>query len=214
VVNAGAAGADACGYRGVVFYAARPMPDFGSFLATAKNCEPFRPRILAADDTTRYVANDQARELYPSIDFDYLAFAVTLPSQAEASPEQDFYNSYARSFPPLPGSGTSLDGHAALAYDAAETFIASARLLSSGPQAVPISPGTVAGWISSITAPGLRGASGYIDFGGRADRHVPVDKAVMALRVRNGKVDPTSKVNYCGPPKPMEPRTLDWCPHE
>ncbi|WP_028927574.1 ABC transporter substrate-binding protein [Pseudonocardia acaciae] len=214
VVNAGAAGADSCGYRGVAFYAARPMPDFGSFLATAKNCQPFQPRILAADDTTRYVANDQARELYPSIAFDYLAFAVTLPSQAAATPEQDFYNSYGRLFPALPGAGESLDGHAALAYDAAETFIASARQLSSRPQPVPISPGTVAGRISSITAPGLRGASGYIDFGGEVDRHVPVDKAVMVLRVRGGKVEQESKMNYCGPPKPMEPRTLDWCPHE
>lgn len=52
-------------------HAARRTPDFGSFLAAATNREPFWPRILGSDETTRNVANDRARELYPSIDFDW-----------------------------------------------------------------------------------------------------------------------------------------------
>src|SRR5207302_6881421 len=91
LADAGQAGTDTCNFPGLVFYAGRPMPDFGSFLAAARNCAK-QPRILADDDSTRYVANDLARQQYPSIPFDYLAFAATTPAQAQNGPEQDFYD--------------------------------------------------------------------------------------------------------------------------
>ncbi len=207
--DAGKAGADSCNRPGLVFYAARPLPDFGSFLAAARNC-PTSPHILADDDITRYVANDRARRQYPSIPFDYLAFSATNPAQTQVGPEQDFYRSYARMFPTRPGSGASLDGHAALAYDAVQTFAASVQRLRTNGQKVPISPGTVWRQITAITNPGLRGASGYIDFGGRIDRHVPLDKPVLILTVTNGEVAPTTL--YCGPPPKKDPRTQPWCP--
>jgi hypothetical protein len=203
------AGTDSCDFPGLVFYAGRPLPDFGSFLGAARNCAR-PPRILADDDVTRYVANDEAREQYPSIPFDYLAFAATIPDQAQVGPEQDFYSSYDRMFPAQPNASRSLDGHAALAYDAVSTFVASVQRLRSGRQTLPISPGTVWRQISAISGPGLRGASGYIDFGGEVSRRVPLDKPVLVLSVRNGRVQPTTA--YCGPPPSQDQRTQPWCP--
>jgi len=210
LADAGQAGTDSCDHPGLVFYAGRPLPDFGSFLAAARNCAK-PPRILADDDVTRYTANDQARRQYPSIPFQYLAFSSATRAQAQVGPEQDFYRSYDRMFPAQPGSSRSLDGHAALAYDAAETFVASVQRLHAGDQTLPISPGTVWRQISAITGPGLRGASGYIDFGGRVDRRVPLDKPVLVLTVVNGEVEQQPTAN-CGPPPSQDTRTQPWCP--
>ena len=207
--NAAQAGADGCDFPGLVFYAGRALPDFGSFLGTARNCAT-PPRILADDDVARYAANDLARRQYPSIPFDYLAFSATTPEQAQVGPEQDFYRSYDRMFPAPPGSSKSLDGYAALAYDASQTFVASVQHLRSDSQALPISPGTVWRQISAITGPGLRGASGYIDFGGRIDRRVPMNKPVLVMRVADGEVQ--REAEYCGPPPSQDPRTQPWCP--
>ncbi|WP_156934858.1 hypothetical protein [Pseudonocardia spinosispora] len=211
VANANQAGTDSCGHPGLVFYAGRPAPDFGQFLASARNCLT-TPRILADDDTTRHAANPVARRQYPSVPFDYVAFAVTTPSQASASPELDFYNSYGRMFPTDNPADRSLDGYAALAFDAAETFITSVQHLRSGRQSIPISPTAVWRQISSITAPrGIRGASGYIDFGGENERRVPRDKQILVLQVRGGEVQSTTK-SYCGPAH--DPRTQPWCPFD
>ena len=205
LANAAQAGADACNFPGLVFYAGRALPDFGSFLGSARNCmKP--PLIIADDDTTRHVANDLARRLYPSIPFNYLAFSATTPEQAQRGPEQDFYRSYDEMF----SSGKTLDGYAALAYDAVQTFVASIQKLRSGGPALPISPGTVWRQVSAITGPGLRGASGYIDFGGRIDRRVPLNKPVLVMKVVNGEVQPEAE--YCGPPPSQDQRTQPWCP--
>ena len=209
LADAGQAGTDTCDHPALVFYAGRPLPDFGSFVGAARNCAT-PPRILADDDVTRYAANDLARRQYPSIPFDYLAFAAATPAQAQSGPEQDFYRSYDRLFPAAAGATRSLDGHAALAYDAAETYVASVQRLRSRGQTLPISPGTVWRQISAITGPGLRGASGYIDFGGSIDRRVPRDKPVLVLHVADGEVQPAT--DYCGPPPSQDPRTPPWCP--
>lgn len=208
--NPGDAGRDACRHLGIVFWAGRPLPEFGSFLGTARNC-PKHPVVLAGNDTTRYVADELARRQYPSIPYDYLALAAA-PSGQQEGPEQDFYSGYARMFPARPGASLSLDGHGALAHDAAQVFIAAAELLRARGQEIALSPGAVWRQIGAISNPGLRAASGTIDFGGRVDRKVPVNKLVPILRVRGGEVDP--EVLLCGPPPPTEPRTQPWCPLE
>lgn len=206
--NATAAGSDACGYPGLTFWAGRPAPDFGEFLAAADNC-PVSPRILADDDATRYVANDLTRQMYRAVPYDYLAFAATSPDQVRQSQDPDFYGTYQRMFPALPGSSRSLDGHAALAYDAVNTYLTSVRMLRGS--AVPISPATVWREIGAISGPELRGASGYIDFGGRTGRNVPVEKPVLILQVRGGEVLPDT-ASHCG--KLRDQAAASWCPPE
>jgi hypothetical protein len=209
--DATAAGRGACGYPGIVFYAGRPQPDFGSFLNSIRNCgsQPLPARIIADDDTTRYVADPNTRRRYGSIPFDYVAFSATPP--LAAGTEQDFYTAYDTLF----GSdtpGASLDGHAALSFDAVLTFVYAVGYLRVDDQPIPMTPAAVWRQISSISGPkGFAGASGYIDFGADVNRHVPIDKPVLVLKVRNGTVlnDPSG---YCG--LHGDPRTQPWCPHD
>jgi hypothetical protein len=207
--DAAAAGRGACGYPGVVFYAGRPQPDFGSFLNSIRNCgaQPLPARIIADDDTTRYVADENARRRYGSIPFDYVAFAATPP--LAAGTERDFYTEYNVLFG-ADSPGASLDGHAALSFDSVLTFVYAVGYLRVDDQPIPMTPAAVWRQISSISGrTGFAGASGYIDFGSDVNRHVPIDKPVLVLKVRNGSVLNDAS-GYCG--VHGDPRTQPWCP--
>jgi hypothetical protein len=209
--DAAAAGRGACGYPGIVFYAGRPQPDFGSFLNSIRNCgaQPLPARIIADDDTTRYVADQNTRRRYGSIPFDYVAFSATPP--LAAGTERDFYTEYNVLFG-ADSPGASLDGHAALSFDAVLTFVYAVGYLRVDGQPIPMTPAAVWRQISSISGrTGFAGASGYIDFGANVNRHVPIDKPVLVLKVRNGSVLNDAS-GYCG--VHGDPRTQPWCPYD
>lgn len=213
--DASAAGRDACGFPGLVLYAGRPQPDFGSFLNSIRNCgnQPPPRRIIADDDTTRYVADQDARRRYGSVGFDYVSFAATPP--LAAGTERDFYTEYGRLFSgggQNPEASGSLDGHAALSFDTVLTFVYAVSYLHGAGESIPVSPAAVWRQISSVSgSTGFAGASGYIDFGADVNRHVPIDKPVLVLGVRNGEVVNDAS-GYCGVRR--DPRTQPWCPHD
>ena len=213
LVDAGAAGSDACRFNGVVFYAGRSQPDFGSFLDAYHKCLTRQPlRVIADDDTTRYVADDNPRKRHVDIGFDYVSFAASPPLATNG--EEDFYNAYDELFkigPGSPDANRPLDGHAALSYDAAQLLVyAAADLRFQGSQ-LPITPAAV--W-QRIAASQFAGASGFIDFDGDLHRHVPLDKPVLILRVDKGEVSSTARVAYCGKLANIDPLTGPWCPHD
>lgn len=215
VNNARAAGRDTCDFNGLAFYASRPIPDFGSFLDGASACDR-PPWILAGDDTTRYVANRAARRQNLTVPFHYSSFAV-VPQRAQGG-EKDFYQTYGVLFGDVDsgGTGRSLDGRSALAYDAARVLLTATSYLRDGSTAIPISPAAIWRQIGALHDDAERGgdraldgASGEIDFGGDIDQRVPFDKAISIVRVSDGDVD-ASETAYCGPPG--DARTRSWCP--
>ncbi|WP_236796123.1 hypothetical protein [Amycolatopsis sp. GM8] len=139
-------GKNACGFPGLVYYAGDGMPDFSAFIEGFRNC-PSPSALLADDDVTRYVADTAAREQTRSVPFWYTSFA-TAPTAASQGPAADFYNAgnglYAL-FPHDKGENEdpSLDGHAALSYDAMQVLITSVQHLRLGNASIPITPGGV-----------------------------------------------------------------------
>jgi hypothetical protein len=182
------------------------LPDFGDFLKGSEDCpNPVTLRIISDDDTTRYVADKDTRTPYKEIAFDYVSYAI-LPAQMERV-ERDFNYRYYEIFGAENQKSSNLDGHAALAFDAAETFT---NAIQQSGQSAPSSPATVAREIAAMG--GFLGASGHISFAGSPNHRVPIDKAVLLLQVRLGKELQFGA--YCGPPPPLEPRTASWCPHD
>jgi hypothetical protein len=210
--DAGVAGSDACQFTGVVFYAGRSQPDFSSFLDAYHNCPTRQPiRIIADDDTTYYVADDVSRQRYVDIGFDYVSFAA--PPPLAINGEKNFYNAYNELFkigPGSPDASKSLDGDAALSYDAAQLLGYAVAQLRFQNSQLPITPAAV--W-RQIAASRFAGASGFIDFDGDLNRHVPLNKPVLILQVANGQVVPIARA-YCGRPANLDPRTEPWCPFD
>jgi hypothetical protein len=207
------AGSDACNYPdAMVFYVGRPQPDFDGFLGSVNdNCPTAPPLIIAGDDVTRYVADDNARRRYSAVPFRYVSFAVADDPRRETA---GFYRQLGELFPGRNISG--LDGHAALTYDAARTVINAVGILASPGARTMINGGTLWATLPTLTdAGGLNqryvGVTGEIDFGGRTDQRVPLDKPIAILQVRNGEPD-AGEGAYCG--SPADPRTQTWCPSD
>ncbi len=210
-------GKNTCGFPGLIYYAGDGLPDFNAFLDGIKHC-PSPPAVLADDDVTRFVADTAAREQNKSVPFWYTSFA-TAPTSQPQGPASDFYNArdiglYAL-FPHDKGDDEdpSLDGHAALTYDAAQVLITAVQHLWLGNVAIPITPGGVWRQISSIRSTSaqtashpnpnnntVQGVTGLIDFSATGSSlHYPANKQVTILRVQQGEVkDPPAF--FCGLP--------------
>jgi ABC-type branched-subunit amino acid transport system substrate-binding protein len=215
--NAVAAGRDTCGYHGFVFFAGRGVPDYGDFLSGAEQCTNTAV-FIGGDDVSRYVANSTLRGQC-SVPYYYVSFAPA-PIASPPGAEHDFYTNL-RSlfrFEQQPSQDRSLDGHAALSYDAVLVVITATEYLREGPTVLPVSPGNVWREITAIhstqtSQPGadkaIDGATGTIDYGGDITQHVPLNKQIAILRVLNGQVDPNVQ-GLCGTVAGRVPST--WCP--
>lgn len=216
-MDAGTAGRDACDADGVVLYAARGRVDFQAFVGgLADRCRDKAPYVLAGDDTTTYVADRAVSSANRSIPFQYLSLALAPELVGDGPAEaSDFYAQLNELFPyEKTGRGRTLDGHAALNYDAAYTAIVAVSYLRR--DHIAINGGTVWTALQSVTDAGgaqrgYRGVTGNIDFGGTIGRRVPVDKPITIVTFRNGQPVPTQNI-VCGPR--TDPRTKPWCPFD
>lgn len=216
VGTAHSAGNDTCSYNGFVFFAGRGLPDYADFLNGAGQCDS-KAIFLGDDDVTRYVADASERIADQTPPFYYLSFALA-PATEPQGPERNFYAVLNTLFP-FEGNKRqerSLDGHAALSYDAADVLITAVIYLREGGETMPITPGTVWREIAAIHTSqtpqvnkNIHGATGVIDFGGDITRHVPWNKPVAILRVTNGEVDP-NMMEICGTATGHTSPT--WCP--
>lgn len=211
------AGQDTCGYNGIVFFAGRGVSDFGGFLDGATQCRS-KAVLLADDDVSRYVADTTARESTLALPYYYLSFAFTPPVNALRGLQLDFYrdlNDLFR-FEYDRNTNRSLDGHAALSFDATNVLITAVSYLRSGGQEIPITPAGVWREITDIHGSQVQnrlieGVTGTIDYGGDITRQVPLDKPVAILQVQKGEVNPNI-IGLCGTADGFTPST--WCrPH-
>lgn len=207
-VSAARVGQQACGYRGLVFFAGRPE-EFDAFLSSLNDhCRAAPPAILAADDISRFVADPDLRERYPAIPYDYLSFAV---GSTHCDPRSDLYSTLSKLFPEecRDGRDPSLDGHAALAYDALLCFLRAAAHLGDYGRGIPLTPGVMWHELSRIAGDSaLDGESGRIDFGGPGGAQVPDAKNIVVLRVSGGSRP--MAVGACGRHGGRVPSV--WCP--
>jgi hypothetical protein len=126
-------------------------------------------------------------------------------------------------WPPAAGSTLvwTLDGHAALSYDAVQIVKAAVEHLRIGNQPIPITPGDVWREISAIRSnpstesnphPNnniVNGVTGPVDYGSiNSTGHNPVNKQVSILLVQQGEVN--SLTFSCGAPN--DPRQGQGCP--
>lgn len=217
VGNAAAAGRDTCSYKGFVYFAGRGVPDFGDFISGAAQCGS-KAVVIGDDDVTRYVADQTAREQNRALPYYYVSFALA-PITNPQGPSRDFYANLNSLFPfERTATGRSLDGHAALSYDAAQVIIVATEYLREDSATIPVTPGSVWREITAIhTSPtgqphannSIEGVTGAIDYGGDITRHVPEDKPVAILRVDDGEVDQKLS-GFCG--HATDPPPFPWCP--
>ncbi|MEV0383061.1 hypothetical protein [Nonomuraea sp. NPDC050643] len=198
------AGVSACGFDGLVYFAGRGIPDFAEFVkGVADKCAGSPPTILGGDDVTRYVADVRVRSAVSGIGYYYESFAAA-PSRCGQPQRHDFYTDLFATFPfecEEPGPGRTLDGHAALAYDATETMITAIRRLGKERHRVPVNSYTVWRQLGTLHTPdqsghAIEGATGALDFGADSPRQYPLDKAVLILHVK-GAERPT-QIGACG----------------
>ncbi|MFI9009132.1 ABC transporter substrate-binding protein [Actinosynnema sp. NPDC053489] len=190
----------------VVLFAGRPA-DFGKLLdGVSAGCKSDPPVLLAGDDVARYAADDTLRGEHPEIPFEYVSFAIGAQGCGAATEMHQTL----RELVPEQCAGDanpSLDGHAALTYDALYLFVHAMIQLGD----IPVSPGHVWKEMSDIGgAHALSGESGVIDFG---DGQVPIDKFLAVLRVADGKAP--AVLASCGDypnRQDVDLRRAPWCP--
>jgi len=213
--KANSAGQQTCGYNGFVFFAGRGVPDYGDFLDGAAQCSS-KAVFIGDDDVSRYVA-DRTKRQHSRRDFYYASFAFAPPLKDLYGAEVSFYRDLGKLFPfeSDPNQGRSLDGHGALAYDAAQVMITAAKYLRTGAESFPITPGTVWREIADIHSwgPGhqrqISGVSGTIDYNGNVANQVPLNKPVDIMQVQNGEVS-RDIVGFCG--DAVGHTQYSWCP--
>ena len=96
-----------------------------------------------------------SRQRYADIGFDYVSFAA--PPPLAINGEKNFYNAYDELFRIGPGSpdpNRSLDGDAALSYDASQLLVYAAAQLRFQNSQLPITPAAV--WRTDRRQPVLR----------------------------------------------------------
>ncbi|WP_107081813.1 hypothetical protein [Streptomyces sp. SBT349] len=201
-------GEGTCGYRGLVFFAGR-SEDFQAVLSGANDaCGSDPPAFLAGDDVARLGADESRRSAFPRIPYEFMDFT---PGSASCDERSDLYSTMAELFPEecAQAENTSLDGHAALAFDAVNLYLkAVGRLLDSAPQ-LPLTAAAVWQALSRIHGDAaLDGASGLIDFGGDVGRQTPLDKLISVQRVHGA--ERPEQVGFCGRLGGREESA--WCP--
>ncbi|MBF8188101.1 hypothetical protein ITP53_20660 [Nonomuraea sp. K274] len=212
------AGVSACGFDGLVYFAGRGIPDFAEFVkGVADKCASSPPIILGGDDVTRYVADVSIRSAVSSVGYYYESFAAA-PSKCGEPQRHDFYRKLFATFPfecKEPGPGRTLDGHAALAYDATETMITAIRRLGSVRHGVEVNSYTVWRQLYTLYTPDqsghvIEGATGALDFGLGSARQYPFDKAVLILYAKG--VERPRQVGKCGNVSQARPaESFSWC---
>ncbi|UXY21237.1 hypothetical protein N8I84_22990 [Streptomyces cynarae] len=201
-------GEQACGYRGLVFFTGR-SEDFETILgATNDTCGSSPPTFLGGDDVARLGADPGRRRAFPRVPYEFLDFTV---GSASCNGHSDLYSTMQELFPDECRNvqDTSLDGHAALAFDAANLYLkAIARLQDTAPD-TPLTPAAVWYALSGIHgSAALDGESGRIDFGGAVGRQVPVDKLVSVQRVEGAQRP--QQMGFCG--RRGSDEGAAWCP--
>jgi ABC-type branched-subunit amino acid transport system substrate-binding protein len=201
-------GEKSCGYGGLVFFAGR-SEDFETVLSsTNDSCGSSPPVFLGGDDVARLAADPTRRGAYPRVPYEFVDFT---PGAASCEDDSDLYTAMKQLFREECErvKSTSLDGHAALAFDAVNLYLkAVAQLQDTAPQ-MPLSPAAVWHALSSIHGgAALDGESGRIDFGGVVDQQVPLDKLISVQRVDGAK--PPVQVGFCG--LLGKARESAWCP--
>ncbi|MGG7575395.1 ABC transporter substrate-binding protein [Streptomyces sirii] len=204
----GAVGQRSCSYRGVVFYAGR-SEDFEALLGGInESCNSDPPTLIGGDDVARLAADAERREHYPGIPYDFLDFTL---GSAHCDGTSELYAELSRLFPDecakVPNS--SLDGHAALGFDAVKLYVNAVKQLREEAAQMPLTPPAVWHAISGVHGDAaLDGESGIISFGGDVDRQVPLDKLLSVQRI-DGVGRPT-QAGFCG--RVGGKRQSAWCP--
>ncbi|TDD59222.1 hypothetical protein E1263_15705 [Kribbella antibiotica] len=213
-LNAAQAGQDACDHRGeIVFFAGRGQVDFQAFVGGLQDrCRTQPPYLIGGDDVTKYVADRATSRLNQSIPFQYLALSLAPDLLENATSESaDFYGRLEEMFQyETDDRGRSLDGHAALSYDAAYAVVLATSFLRR--DSIAVNGGTVWSALQSITDAdgakrGFQGVTGRIDFGGSVSRRVPVNKPVAIVTFQRGKPVPKATI-VCG----AKSESPSWCP--
>ncbi|WP_312866179.1 hypothetical protein [Streptomyces boluensis] len=203
-----AVGQEACGYQGLIFFAGR-SEDFESILgATNDTCGSTPPVLLGGDDVARLGADPVQRKAYPRVPYEFLDFTVGSTSCDDPS---DLYSTMKELFPEecRRVKDTSLDGHAALAFDAVNLYLNAISRLKDTAPGVPLTPSAVWHALSQIHgSAALDGESGLIDFGGAVDQRVPLDKLISVQRVEGAQRP--EQLGFCG--KRGDKEGAAWCP--
>lgn len=207
-LGARSVGEQACHYEGLVFFAGR-SEDFETILNAANDtCGSSPPVFLGGDDVARLGADPSRRGNYPRIPYEFLDF--TLGSSSCKGPS-DLYGTMKQLFPEEceQVENTSLDGHAALAFDAVNLYLkAVGRLQDTAPR-MPITAPAVWQALSRIHGnAALDGESGRIDFGGVVDQQIPLDKLISIQRVEGTKRP--AQAGFCGRWGNLPQNA--WCP--
>ncbi|WP_106401640.1 type 1 periplasmic-binding domain-containing protein [Actinocorallia populi] len=181
--SAGDLGEQACAAKTgeFVFYAGR-SEEFSEFLGGMQRaCRNTSPRVLAADDITRWVLNGDYRT-YPGVELDYISFASSIAFGKNCTKDPaSFYTSYAEVFPKGSACKDAKDGQAAIAYDAMlvlQQGIEDAKGKDTGAEirsALFETLGQIRGG-KKIT-----GVTGDLDYGDDRFPGAPKDKAVLIL---------------------------------
>ncbi|ANZ20289.1 hypothetical protein O1L44_31555 [Streptomyces noursei] len=206
--GAGSVGQRSCSYPGLVFYAGR-AEDFETFLGGInESCNSAPPAVFGGDDVARLAADPVRRAQYPGIPYDFLDFTL---GSARCDDASGLYAEMSRLFPEecakVPNS--SLDGHAALGFDAVKLYVDAVRQLREDAAGMPLTPPAVWHAISGVHGDeALDGESGIIGFGGEVDRQVPLDKLLSVQHI-DGVGKPT-QVGYCG--RLGGRAQSSWCP--
>jgi hypothetical protein len=203
-------GERACGYDGLVFYAGRAEEFEGVLSGTNAACGTSPPAFLAGDDVARLAADPKRRGAYPRVPFDFLDFTLGASS---CDSESDLYSTMRRLFEeeckPRRVANTSLDGHAALAFDAVNLYVKAVGRLRESAPSMPLTAPAVWHALSSIHGKSaLDGESGEIDYGGKVDRQVPLDKLISVQHVDGSKRP--EQAGFCG--RVGVKRQSKWCP--
>jgi hypothetical protein len=216
------AGRDACqlGKSGVAFYAGRPLPDFQNFIRGVSNgCKSESPLVIAGDAVTRYIAHQDISK-QNTIPFSCVSFAIAPSTRNPAELRaKGFYDQLSQLFDEFKDKrkNDSLDGHAALTYDAAQAAIIAAGYLATENGKIPVTGGTLWWALASINNDDNKnpkrydGVTGPIDFGTMASRRFPPNKPVYVLQVTDGRPDPDKTV-FCGNPATKDETKTQWCP--
>ncbi|MFD0884263.1 hypothetical protein ACFQ08_06825 [Streptosporangium algeriense] len=201
-------GRKACRYSGLIFFAGR-AEDFESMLGGINEvCNSRPPAVLGGDDVARMAADVERRKNFPGISYDFLDFAL---DAARCDGTSELYAEMEQLFPDECDQveSSSLDGHAAIAFDAVRLYVNAVRQLQEEFLGMPLTPATVWHAISGVHGDkALDGESGMIDFGGDVDRQVPLDKLISVQRV-DGLGRP-AQVGFCGRVGGL--KQSSWCP--
>lgn len=213
--SARAAGMSTCGQsKEYVFFAGRGDPDFRSFMDGARQCGS-KAVVIGGDDVSRFVAGTTSKTDLGYPTYYYVSFAsISTDTNKKRRPPNpsDFYQTLKELFPFEESSQSSSDGHAALAYDAAQVAITAASYLASGPT-LPVSPGAEWREITAIGQPGSHSRNNsYLGISGRinyrdGNQQYPEKKEVQIRRV-DGVKGGNTQVAICGDPQDSE----HWCP--